>query len=76
MYKINSNILLLVAVLITAVCHAQERKQTNDTLDGQVVNVVKPYVPQISDAFKVKEIPSLDDDETAKKKEIKNKLYC
>ena len=75
MYKINSNILLLVAVLITAVCHAQERKQTNDTLDGQVVNVVKPYVPQISDAFKVKEIPSLDDDETAKKKEIKYNIF-
>ena len=53
----------------------QERKQTNDTIDTQVVNVVKPYAPTISDAFKIKEIPSLDDETTATKKEIKYNIF-
>ena len=54
---------------------SQERQQTNDTIDTQVVNVVKPYTPTISDAFKVKEIPSLDDETTATKKEIKYNIF-
>ncbi|OUR90339.1 TonB-dependent receptor [Flavobacteriales bacterium 34_180_T64] len=53
----------------------QERKQTNDTIDTQVVNVVKPYTPTISDAFKVKETASLDDETTATKKDIKYNIF-
>ena len=54
---------------------SQNRKQTKDTLNTEVVNVVKPYTPKISDAFKLKEIPSLDDEETATKKEIKYNIF-
>jgi hypothetical protein len=54
---------------------AQNREQTNDTINTEVVNVVKPYTPKISDAFKVKEIPSIDDEETAKKKAIKYNIF-
>jgi hypothetical protein len=39
------------------------------------VNVVKPYTPTISDAFKVKETPSLDDEETSKKEIIKYSIF-
>jgi len=39
-----------------------------------VVNVVKPYTPTISDAFKVKETPTVDDADTSKKK-ILNTLF-
>lgn len=53
----------------------EERKQTNDTLDTDVVNVVKPYTPKISDAFKVKEIPSTDDATTTAKKEIRYNIF-
>ncbi|CDF80225.1 TonB-dependent receptor, partial [Formosa agariphila KMM 3901] len=35
-----------------------------------VINVVKPYTPTISDAFKLKSTPTLDDDATTQKKEI------
>ena len=54
---------------------SQNRKQIKDTINTEVVNVVKPYTPKISDAFKLKEIPSLDDEETATKKEIKYNIF-
>ncbi len=37
--------------------HAQEK----DNLGTEVVNVVKPYTPEIGDAFKVKATPALND---------------
>ena len=37
--------------------------------------MVKPYTPTISDAFKVKEVPTLDDEETLTKKEIKYNIF-
>ncbi len=36
---------------------------------------MKPYTPTISDAFKVKETPSLDDEETQKKENIKYTIF-
>src|SRR5690554_2986948 len=36
-------------------------------LDTEVVNIVKPYSPTISDAFKIKENPNLDSIATTKK---------
>jgi hypothetical protein len=40
--------------------------QKKETIGSEVVNVVKPYTPTISDAFKIKEMPNLDDDGNAK----------
>lgn len=54
---------------------SQNKRQTSDTINTEVVNVVKPYTPKISDAFKLKEIPSLDDEVTANKKEIKYNIF-
>jgi len=67
------HIILSVLLLSVAISFAQERE--NDTIDGGVVNVVKPYTPTISDAFKIKEIPSLNDSTTAKKKKIKYNIF-
>ncbi len=50
-------------------------QKTDDNIGTEVVNVVKPYSPTISDAFKVKEIPSLDDEETSKKESISYNIY-
>ena len=52
---------------------AQER--TKDTIDDQVVNVIKPYTPTISDAFKIKDVPKLNDSNTVKKKEVKYNIF-
>ena len=67
-YKIS--FVLLLASLSTA--YGQER---DENIGTQVVNVVKPYTPTISDAFKVKETPNLDDDETAQKETIRYNIF-
>ncbi|MBT8260461.1 MAG: TonB-dependent receptor, partial [Bacteroidia bacterium] len=76
MLKQTIYIYLLFSLISVSILNAQEnRKQTNDTLDTDVVNVVKPYTPKISDAFKIKEIPSLNDSTTTKKKEVKYNIF-
>ncbi len=40
-----------------------------------MVNVVKPYTPTISDAFKIKEIPVLDDEGNAPKETLKYNIF-
>ncbi|MCT4629267.1 TonB-dependent receptor [Winogradskyella sp.] len=52
---------------------AQERAK--DSLDDQVVNVVTPYKPTISDAFKIKDTPKLQDSNLVKKKEVKYNIF-
>ena len=67
------NVFIVLITLGVTVSFSQERE--NDTIDTDVVNVVKPYSPTISDAFKVKETPTLDDEETSTKKEVKYNIY-
>ncbi|WP_395633853.1 TonB-dependent receptor [Flavobacterium sp.] len=50
-------------------------QKKDENIGTEVVNVVKPYTPTISDAFKVKETPSLDDEETQKKENIKYTIF-
>lgn len=62
----------LVAALMLSVQVNQLRAQTpqsrsQDSIATQVVNIVKPYTPKISDAFKMKQIPSLERTETTQK---------
>jgi len=66
-------ILLTIFTLGLAISHSQER--TKDTIDDQVVNVVKPYKPTISDAFKIKDTPKLNDSNTVKKKVVKYNIF-
>ena len=72
MFKIKY-ILSAMVLINVAVLSAQER--TKDTIDTETVNVVKPYTPTISDAFKIKETPSLNDSTTLQKKEIKYNIF-
>ena len=72
----NQNKLLIICLLLfTIKTVSQNNRQTKDTINTEVVNVVKPYTPKISDAFKVKEIPTIDDEETATKKEVKYNIF-
>lgn len=66
---------VLYTFLFVGVSFAQNRKQANDTLDGQEVNVVKPYSPKVADAFKVKEIPSIQEEANAPKKKVVYNIF-
>ncbi len=70
--KIKS-ILLTIFTLGIAISYAQER--TKDTIADQVVNVVKPYTPTISDAFKIKDTPKFTDSNSVKKKEVTYNIF-
>lgn len=63
---------IVVIVLFSNVLFAQKK---DENIGTEVVNVVKPYSPTISDAFKVKETPSFEDDETSKKENIQYNIF-
>ncbi|GGG54631.1 TonB-dependent receptor [Bizionia arctica] len=69
---IHKIIILLISFQVGNIS-AQERD--SDTLKTDVIQVVKPYAPTISDAFKVKELPNLDDDVTTTKKTIEYNIF-
>ena len=73
--KQHTYITFILGIMSLVGFSQEERKQTNDTLDTDVVNVVKPYTPKISDAFKVKAIPSTEDATTMAKKEIRYNIF-
>jgi hypothetical protein len=54
---------------------AQDDKDKKRDIGTEVVNVVKPYTPSVSDAFKVKQVPTLTDSVTTAKKEIKYTIF-
>ncbi|WP_298422875.1 TonB-dependent receptor [uncultured Kordia sp.] len=53
----------------------EKEKEKEKNIGTEVVNVVRSYTPTISDAFKIKQTPSLNDKETNKKKEIKYSIF-
>jgi hypothetical protein len=59
----NKSILIALISLIHLSLWAQQPK---DTLNTEVINVVKPYAPKISDAFKIKENPQNIDQQIEK----------
>ena len=65
--------IFIITLLAGSASFAQER--TKDTLDTEVLTVVKPYTPTVADAFKIKENPNLDDETTTTKKEIKYNIF-
>jgi len=68
--KINcqNKIIILLVMFVVQLSFSQKKQETIGT---ETVNVVKPYSPTISDAFKVKETPSLDDAGNQPKETIK-----
>ncbi len=72
--KINfQNKITIALVLLVFQFSLSQVKDEN--IGSEVVNVVKPYTPTISDAFKVKETPTLDDEETSKTENIKYNIF-
>jgi len=63
---------ILCVGAFTSVFSQDDKKKEIGT---EVVNVVKPYTPSVSDAFKVKQIPLLNDSVTTAKKQIKYSIF-
>src|SRR5690606_32175375 len=66
-------IILVVVTLNVSLVFSQNRE--NDTIKTGVIDVVKPYTPSISDAFKIKETPAVNDEVNTSKKDIKYNIF-
>ncbi len=62
---------VIILILSTLTLQAQENKN----LGAEVVNIVKPYSPTLSDAFKVKGTPILNDSLITDKKEVQYTIF-
>ena len=67
------NIITIVLVIFGIQFSFSQKKDEN--IGSEVVNIVKPYTPTISDAFKVKETPVLEDEEEQKKETIQYNIF-
>lgn len=66
---------ILVAIAIVAFNNASAQGGEEGELNGGTITVVKPYDPTISDAFKVKSTPSINDTTTVKKKPVTYSIF-
>lgn len=64
-----------IAFIFLAGIQAAFSQKKDENIGTEVVNVVKPYTPTISDAFKVKETPALEDEDNTKKTDIKYNIF-
>ena len=71
--RITFQYTIATVLLLASIQTFAQKKDEN--IGTEVVNVVKPYTPTISDAFKVKETPTLDDDDTSKKENIQYNIF-
>ncbi len=66
---------LIVSMMVVIFAQAGYAQEEDSTIGTEVVNVVKPYTPTISDAFKVKATPKLDDSITTAKKKVTYSIF-
>jgi len=69
----KKQISILLLLLIATVAFSQKKKK--DTIGTEVINVVKPYTPTVSDAFKIKSSPEINDSQISKKKQIEYAIF-
>ncbi len=70
--KLVLGLAIFGCILFSPQAYAQEEEQD---LGTEVVNVVKPYTPTISDAFKVKQTPVLNDDGSNAKRPVQYQIF-
>ncbi len=70
-YKTKQYLILFFLSL----CGLLQAQETEDDIGTETVTVVKPYIPTISDAFKIKSIPSLNDSIVLQKKKINYSIF-
>ncbi|WP_222937288.1 TonB-dependent receptor [Cytophaga sp. FL35] len=75
-YKMRQPFGLLILLFLGAlqIVSAQEEEETDD-IGTETVTVTKAYTPTISDAFKIKSVPNLNDSIVLQKKKIEYSIF-
>ncbi|WP_405207832.1 TonB-dependent receptor [Aquimarina sp. LLG6339-5] len=63
------------AFSVTAIVAQEKEKEEEETIETERVVIVKTYTPTISDAFKIKSTPILNDSVTQKKKQLRYSIF-
>jgi len=71
--SLSKGLLYLSAFLFSGVLFAQE--DDGETIDTERLIIVKPYSPTVSDAFKVKQTPTINDSTDRKKKPVTYDIF-
>ncbi|GGB86548.1 hypothetical protein GCM10007424_28290 [Flavobacterium suaedae] len=65
----------IALIIALASFHGMYAQKDDENIGTEVINVVKPYTPTISDAFKVKETPVIEDEENTEKENIEYNIF-
>jgi hypothetical protein len=71
-FNFQNKTIIVLMMLVFQFSFAQKKE---GNIGSEVVNVVKPYTPTLSDAFKVQESVVLDDEGNAKKETINYSIF-
>ncbi len=71
----SKSFVFFLGILVGIPSFAQEKENETETLDTERVVIVKAYTPTISDAFKVKSVPALNDSITEQRKELRYSIF-
>ncbi len=78
-YKMRKNLILSALLILSSsyfvMAQEKENNKEEEDIGTEVVNVVKPYTPTISDANKIQEKPSLNDSITTATKDINYTIF-
>ena len=72
MNRLNIYITVGITLMVGQISFSQVK---DENIGSEVVNIVKPYTPTISDAFKVKETPVIEDESNTQKEEIQYNIF-
>jgi hypothetical protein len=71
--KMRKLLITSLSILIAGISFSQETKK--DTLKTEEISVVKPYTPKISNAFKVKSNPLIEDTNKIAKEKVNYSIF-
>jgi hypothetical protein len=66
---------LILSIIVLSAFQVGFSQKKDENIGSEVVNIVKPYTPTISDAFKVKQTPAVEDEVIEPKIPIKFQIF-
>ena len=66
---------VIFSIIAIAAIQVGFSQKKDENIGSEVVNIVKPYTPTISDAFKVKETPAVEEEVVEPKIPIKYQIF-
>lgn len=72
MYK---NIIAVVGMLFLSTPHLVAQEEEKEDIGTETVTVTKAYTPTVSDAFKIRSVPNINDSIVLQKKKIKFSIF-